>query len=98
MTYIVQKTDTFDRWLSRLRDAKGKVAIIRRVARARAGNLGDVKPVGEGVSEMRLSTGPGYRLYFTRRGEVVILLLCGGDKSTQSRDIELAKKLAGEIE
>ncbi|MNC71873.1 hypothetical protein D3C75_1228410 [compost metagenome] len=63
-----------------------------------AGNLGDVKPVGEGVSEMRVDVGPGYRLYFTRRGEMLILLLCGGDKSSQSRDIALAKRLAGEIE
>ena len=98
MAYIIQKTDTFDRWLSRLKDVKGKVAIIRRVARARGGNLGDIKPVGGGVMEMRLSTGPGYRLYFTHKEGVIILLLCGGDKSTQSRDIELAKKLAGEIE
>lgn len=98
MTYIIQKTDTFDRWLSRLKDTKGKVAILRRISRAKQGNLGDVKPVGEGIAEMRLDVGPGYRLYYMRRGDVVILLLCGGDKSSQPRDIELAKKLAGEIE
>lgn len=98
MPYLIQQTDTFKHWLSRLRDIKAKTSIIRRVSRAKGGNLGDVKSVGGGVSEMRLSVGPGYRLYFTRRGEVVIVLLCGGDKSSQSRDIELAKKLAGEIE
>lgn len=98
MTLIIQQTDTFSRWLSRLRDLKAKASIIRRVARAKEGGLGDVKPVGGGVSEMRLDVGPGYRLYFMRRGDVVVVLLCGGDKSSQSRDIELAKKLAGEIE
>lgn len=96
--YFIQQTDTFSCWLSRLRDLKAKAAIIRRVARVREGNLGDVKPIGDGVSEMRLDVGPGYRLYFTRRGEVVVVLLCGGDKSSQSRDIELAKKLAGDIQ
>lgn len=98
MAYIIQKTDTFDRWLSRLKDARGKVAILRRINRAKGGNLGDIKPVGGNVTEMRLDIGPGYRMYFTHREEVVILLLCGGDKSSQSRDIELAKRLAGEIE
>lgn len=98
MAYIIQKTDTFDRWLSRLKDARGKVAILRRISRAKGGNLGDIKPVGGNVTEMRLDIGPGYRMYFTHREEVVILLLCGGDKSSQSRDIELAKRLAGEIE
>ena len=98
MTYIVEKTDIFDRWLSSLKDSKGKVAILRRISRARGGNLGDIKPVGGGVTELRLDVGPGYRLYFTRRGRTVILLLCGGDKPSQSRDIELAKKLVGEIE
>lgn len=81
-----------------MRDLRARIAIARRIDRAAAGNLGDVKPVGEGVSEMRVDVGPGYRLYFTRRGEMLILLLCGGDKSSQSRDIALAKRLAGEIE
>jgi len=98
MAYIIQKTEIFDRWLSRLRDAKGKAAILRRISRAKGGNLGDIKPVGGDVTEMRLDVGPGYRLYFTRRGEAIILLLCGGDKPSQSRDIKLAKKLAGELE
>jgi putative addiction module killer protein len=77
---------------------QGKVAILRRLNRVKAGNLGDARSVGGGVSELRLDVGPGYRLYFTRRGEVVIVLLCGGDTASQDRDIKLAKKLAGEIE
>lgn len=88
----------FSRWLSGLRDVRGKVAILRRLERLRTGNLGDVKSVGIGVSELRLDIGPGYRMYFTRRGDVVILLLCGGDKASQQRDIKLAQQLAGEIE
>jgi len=98
MAYLVQQTDTFAAWHASIRDLRARIAIARRVDRAAAGNLGDVKSVGDGVSEMRVDVGPGYRLYFTRRGERLILLLCGGDKSSQSRDIMLAKKLAGEIE
>lgn len=98
MTYLIQQTDIFAHWHGALRDLRARIAIARRIDRAAAGNLGDVKPVGEGVSEMRVDVGPGYRLYFTRRGEMLILLLCGGDKSSQSRDIALAKRLAGEIE
>jgi putative addiction module killer protein len=98
MPYLIQQTDTFSRWLRAMRDLKARAAIIRRLDRVRGGNLGDVKRVGGGVSEMRLDVGPGYRLYFMRRSNAVILLLCGGDKSSQARDIELAKKLAGEIE
>lgn len=95
---VIQQTDTFSRWLRALRDLQAKAGILRRLSRAHAGNLGDVKSVGDGVSEMRVDIGPGYRLYFTRRGDALILLLCGGDKSSQTRDIMLAKKLAGEIE
>ncbi|SFQ22452.1 putative addiction module killer protein [Geopseudomonas sagittaria] len=98
LNYLIQQTDTFANWHTALRDLRARIAIARRIDRAAAGNLGDVKPVGEGVSEMRVDVGPGYRLYFTRRGEMLILLLCGGDKSSQSRDIALAKRLAGEIE
>lgn len=98
MPYIIQQTDIFSRWLRAMRDLKVRAAIIRRLDRVRDGNLRDVKRVGGGVSEMRLDVGPGYRLYFMRRGNAVILLLCGGDKSSQVRDIELAKRLAGEIE
>lgn len=98
MTYHIKQTDIFARWLSGLRDTQGKVAVLRRIDRIRAGNLGDVRSVGVGVSELRLDAGPGYRVYFTRRGDVVIVLLCGGDKSSQQRDIKLAQQLAGEIE
>jgi putative addiction module killer protein len=94
MTYLIKQTDIFGRWLAGLRDVQGKVAILRRLERIRAGSFGDARSVGVGVSEMRLDIGPGYRVYFTRRGNVVIVLLCGGDKSSQQRDI----KLAGEIE
>lgn len=89
---------TFDEWLRRLKDAKAKARILARIASAAHGNLGDCKPVGNGVTEMRVHVGPGYRLYFTRQGKVVYLLLCGGDKSTQDRDIERAKALAQELE
>ncbi|MCJ1885070.1 type II toxin-antitoxin system RelE/ParE family toxin [Pseudomonas sp. LA21] len=98
MTYLIKQTDIFGRWLAELRDVQGKVALLRRLERIRSGNLGDVRSVGVGVSELRLDIGPGYRVYFTRRGNVVIVLLCGGDKSSQQRDIKLAQQLAGEIE
>jgi len=74
-----------------------KVAIARRIDRASAGNLGDIKPVGDGVSEMRVDVGAGYRVYFIMRNSVVIVLLAGGDKSSQKTDIRRAKKLAGEV-
>jgi putative addiction module killer protein len=77
-----------------LRDDQARGRILKRVDRAKKGNLGDVGPVGEGVSEMRIHYGPGYRLYFVNRGAELIILLCGGDKSGQSDDIEEAKRLA----
>jgi len=92
----VVKSGTFDRWLSGLRDARGKAAILVRIERLVAGNAGDVKPVGGGVSEMRIEFGPGYRIYFKRQGEAVILLLAGGDKSTQADDIAKARAIAEE--
>ena len=88
------RTAEFDAWLSGLRDKVGKARILQRLDAAQHGNFGDCAPVGEGVSEMRIHAGPGYRLYFTRRGEVIYLLLLGGDKSTQGRDIKRAKALA----
>jgi putative addiction module killer protein len=93
----IKKTDRFIRWYSGLRDAKAKAAIARRIERAQDGNLGDAKPLGGGVSEMRVDVGAGYRLYFTLRGRTVIFLLCGGDKSTQTADIKAAKQMAKEI-
>ncbi|HMK88542.1 MAG TPA: type II toxin-antitoxin system RelE/ParE family toxin [Methylocystis sp.] len=91
---MIRRTALFEDWMITLRDARAKAAVARRIARLRDGNPGDAKSIGEGVSEMRIDYGPGYRVYFTRRGAVVVLLLCGGDKSTQAKDIAKAKELA----
>lgn len=96
--YRIKQTETFVRWLTKLRDVRAKARVLARLRMASTGHLGDVKSVGDGVSEMRIDTGPGYRLYFTRRGECMIVLLVGGDKSSQVRDIERAKSLAQEIQ
>ncbi|MDB5903741.1 MAG: phage-related protein [Betaproteobacteria bacterium] len=88
------KTDVFDRWLARLRDARAAARVQARLDRLAMGNPGDAKSVGEGVVEMRIDYGPGYRVYYVRRGVLVILLLCGGDKSTQVKDITRAKQMA----
>jgi putative addiction module killer protein len=96
---VLRQTETFSRWLSRLTDQIGRARILARLKRIRTtGNMGDVKPVGEGISEIRVDMGPGYRLYFTRRENMVIFLLCGGDKSTQDRDISRARELAKTLE
>jgi putative addiction module killer protein len=87
-------SDAFDEWLDHLRDERAKGRIVQRLVRLAAGNPGDVKPVGEGVSELRIDYGPGYRVYYMQRGEEIIVLLCGGDKSTQGRDIRKAKEIA----
>ncbi|MBF0129798.1 MAG: type II toxin-antitoxin system RelE/ParE family toxin [Alphaproteobacteria bacterium] len=92
----LRRTASFDAWLSALADNKGKARILARLTAAEMGNFGDCEPVGEGISEMRIHFGPGYRVYFTRRG--TYLLLLGGDKSTQARDIKRAKELAKMIE
>jgi putative addiction module killer protein len=97
MNYRIEQTDAFLLWRDTLRNPVAKAAIARRIQRMTQGNLGDVKPVGEGVSEARVDVGAGYRLYFTIHGLAVIFLLCGGDKSTQEKDISAAKKLAKEI-
>ncbi len=97
MTYIIQQTKAFSQWHSAVRDLRAKVAIARRIDRASTGNLGDTKTVGGGVSEMRVDVGAGYRLYFTMRGGVIIVLLVGGDKSTQAADIRQAKIMAKEV-
>jgi putative addiction module killer protein len=94
----IRETETFSRWLTTLRDAEAKARIAARVRRLAFGNPGDVKPVGDGVSELRIHYGPGYRVYFVQRGAVLVVLLCGGDKKTQQKDIEIAKQLAKEIE
>jgi putative addiction module killer protein len=94
----VIRSSVFDRWLRALRDPQARARINARILRLTFGNLGDAKAVGEGVLEMRIDHGPGYRVYFVPRGAVVVLLLCGGDKSTQRKDIERAKTLAREFE
>ena len=96
--YQIQQTDTFITWLSGLRDMRAKARIVARLETVRLGNLGDTRSVGDRVSEMRVDVGSGYRVYFTRRQRIVIVLLCGGDKSTQSRDIARAKQIARAIE
>jgi len=93
----VLRTDEFDRWLKRLRDREARSRILTRIARLSFGNPGDVRPVGDGVSEMRIPYGPGYRLYYTRTGSRVVVLLAGGDKSAQVRDVARAKELAARL-
>jgi putative addiction module killer protein len=90
--------EEFQTWVDRLRDRTAQIQIAARLRRAEFGHLGDCKPVGEGVSEMRVDTGPGYRLYFLKRGNVVIVMLAGGDKSSQRRDIRRAHRLAKDLE
>jgi putative addiction module killer protein len=89
----IRETETFRKWFSEFGDDRAKKRIIR-IKRLAIGNSGDVKPVGEGCSEMRIDYGPGYRVYYKNTGKEIIVLLCGGDKSTQTRDIENAKELA----
>ena len=90
----IKKTDVYVRWLDDLPDICARARVLARVERLAAGNSGDVKSVGEGVSEMRIDYGPGYRVYFTRRGNETIILLAGGDKSTQDADVKTAQGLA----
>lgn len=90
----IRKTDDYVAWIDGLSDQTGRARILARVERLAVGNPGDVKPVGEGVSELRIDAGPGYRVYFTRRGQKFVILLAGGDKSTQAADIKMALRLA----
>jgi putative addiction module killer protein len=92
------RTPEFDAWLKALRDPVAKGRVIARIRSAEAGNFGDCRPVGEGVSEMRIHVGPGYRLYYCRRSEAVYLLLCGGDKSSQQHDIGQAIEILRRLE
>lgn len=94
MVIEVRKTVVFAQWLDGLRDLKGRARVQARIERFAMGNPGDVRPVGEGVSEMRIDYGPGYRVYFKKRGREVVILLAGGDKSTQAKDIKAALRLA----
>jgi len=89
----IRETDTYKKWFAGLRDNRAQYRILTRIRRLAIGNPGDVKSVGEGISEMRIHYGPGYRVYYKDTGKEIIILLCGGDKRTQSRDIENAKEL-----
>jgi putative addiction module killer protein len=90
------KSSTFEAWFSRLKHRQARARIAARIDRLSLGNPGDVKPVGSGVSEMRINCGPGYRIYFTQRGPIIIVILCGGDKRTQAADIKQAIEIAGD--
>lgn len=98
MRYQILTTERFSRWLAGIRDRQAARAIAKRLDRAAAGNLGDVKSVGKGVSEMRVFAGPGYRIYFSIRDGELIILLCGGNKSSQARDIARAQRILSEVE
>jgi putative addiction module killer protein len=93
----VRQTDVFATWFAELRDRAARARITARIRRLSLGNPGDVRPVGSGVSEMRIDYGPGYRVYFVTRGDVLVILLCGGDKRTQDRDIKRALQLTQEV-
>ena len=90
----IRKTDNFARWIDGLRDIRARARVLARIERLALGFAGDVKPVGEGVSELRIDYGPGYRVYFKKRGKALVILLAGGDKRTQTRDIKTALRLA----
>jgi putative addiction module killer protein len=94
----VRKTSSFSDWMARLRDHRARAKIAARIDRLALGNAGDVRPVGEGICELRMHNGPGYRVYFTKRGEALIVLLCGGDKSAQAKDIKAARALAATLD
>ena len=96
--FTVQQTEEFQDWLDALKDIRAQVRIVARLRQAEAGNLGDWKSVGGAVSEMRIAFGPGYRLYFARRNSVLIVMLAGGDKSTQARDIKRAQSMLQNLE
>lgn len=96
--FTIRQTETFAKWLGDLSDSRAAERVAQRLVRLQSGLLGDVKPVGEGISELRIDYGPGYRVYFVQRGRVLIVLLCGGDKGTQRQDINKAKALAAGLE
>ncbi len=96
--YEIKSTKAFSQWLMKLKDFKGRIAVARRIERMEHGNFGNVKSLGASISELKIQMGPGYRVYFTKRKEQIIILLVGGDKSTQSKDIEKAKKMLKEID
>lgn len=92
----IKQTETFKKWRMRLKDECARVLIASRLDRLSYGHTGDVRPVGNGISELRIDYGPGYRIYFHKKGKTIIVLLCGGNKNTQEKDIKLAKQLATE--
>jgi putative addiction module killer protein len=94
----VRETEEFSKWLAALRDVRARAKILVRIERLARGNPGDVAPVGKGISELRIDHGPGYRIYYVQRGARYILLLAGGDKSTQTRDIARARRLADQYQ
>ena len=94
----IKQTNTYRRWERKLRDSRAKALIAARIFRLANGLTGDVKPVGQGISELRIHHGPGYRVYFKQRDNELVILLCGGDKSTQQNDIDTAQRLAAEWE
>ena len=93
--FKIRQTARYARWFTSLRDGRARMRIEARIRRLSLGNFGDVRPLGEGVSEMRIDYGPGYRVYFTQRGPIIIVILCGGDKRTQAADIKRAIQIAG---
>ena len=96
MVLELKQTETFRKWRTRLKDERARVLIASRLDRLAYGHAGDVEPVGQGISELRIHHGSGYRIYFQKRGGAIIVLLCGGDKRTQAKDIKAAKRLADE--
>lgn len=95
--YQITQTDVFSKWLSKLKDRRAVAKVLVRIEALRLGHVGDSKSLGSGLHELRINYGPGYRIYYTRRSGVVVLLLCGGDKSTQSRDIAKAHNVLNEL-
>ena len=93
----IRQTEVYSHWFNELLDRQARARINARIRRLCLGNPGDVKPVGEGVSELRIDYGPGYRVYFVQRGQTLVILLAGGDKQTQDQDIEIARKLAQKL-
>jgi putative addiction module killer protein len=96
-TNTIRKTATYDTWYAKLRDQNAKARIDVRIRRLELGNFGTVEPVGEGVSELKIDYGPGYRVYFVQKGKTVFILLCGGDKSSQTKDVKAARKMANDV-
>ena len=96
--YLIKQTEMFSKWLYKLKNIRGKVSILRRVDRMKNGNFGDYKALGDGLSELRLTIGPAYRVYYAQKDDEIIILLVGGDKSTQSKDIEKARELLKEYD